>query len=1719
MEIYSSYQPPKFYSIALTNEKGIKTYAHICVFYEEIEHKDLISSLNTSFNNNEDFNSYISNNANSNNMPSSFKTAVLFNFNNFGQFKNNTKDNSIFVPVALCFRSYLYDFTFFANIIKEIELIRKFYIKTSFNDIEALNNYKKMEIMNVIIFVNNLIKPCSSTLMKLNFHFSELDAYFYSKHEIPKADKAIRILFESLELSIIIKLFISILHEKHIILMANQYLLLFSCSNALLNLIFPFKWLHTFIPVLPNDLIDFLDSPTPYIMGVSSLKYDFASVKEMYPNHIICDLNTSQINYPQQSKLPENEEFKLRKKYNYLKNNKLISIENIFNNEFVVDSKLNISFSYLNINRFSNNLIDENKNNYNNYFPNNNLCNDENYKTLEDNNLNFNDLRLYNRQCRNLLSDNSLIKTRRSNNQNPYDSKTNKFAHLNIKSNLNTNDIKTDYTNFFLFEDISIYRSFSENVQNMFFRILRNPLENFEKKYLKNNEFDPAVFLDSLDSDDYKDFWEKIIYTAAFEYFILSNQYLDDSNTHLFNNIIENENNEIYLPEIYHLCLNLPQSVTNLFSDFENRAKIIESIDLRYAYLPSNPPFVKEEKKHYINEFYERCKKCIKDYNTIMSYKSNYTKSKEKEALNNINSNNYYRGSHNNISSCKNKKVQFFKKSKNDCLSIKNRNNFSFDFGRNINNRSFNVHSNLQTLNEEENNINEDTDILNNKVVDEDNNQYIDRNNLSANNLRQDNNYNKVLDFKIKDEIENYNNKSNNVNMIDYNNVKYNNKENISARNSTNSKHKNYFSDNMIIEVNKIENKNNELDNCTIKDIDLPEYNMNEKNKTDNNIKSKYIETNNNVSLQKNNLKITTPEDKYYNKFKTISPIGKEKFLKCRDEFSEIEVDDNQDNNISTIEDNILSKNFNSNNIVTSKELNQDFTFYGKNGFVEFMNYFLKIIELSTVANITDNSYNLNNNIVLSDPGFNNDIAIEIAKHKDLKKIFNNTKSKDTSNNHDYNEIKSSSKGLNRTTYDTSCNNEEKCLENKNNVVANHKTYNLSSKYSNVLTNSINDNINDNNYESVMELSFSNYNSLRISLEKPKSNHYIIDLPKIDCFQYYQTLAFYMEEFCGNQYETIFNLYLKSAEKSIINFPFVYYNQFVEKLTLKEVESLIKIYLNSNINKEHNILVTNKKYNNSINRNNIQFRYDRSLTNSKSILGKNRIGFIIGILLLRRESLKDVNKNAIVKEKNITQKKESSNSSKDYRNFNVFKNKENSKSKLSNFYRKEKTLLDERKDSSRYMNRYNTYMNSNILDNNLNRNVYSHNFNDHDNIVEIEDNKSNKSTSFKPIEEFQATIDGHNVLSNFKGGRVSNENILKKNIINAINNNVVSTNNLDFKKDIQKYDAISLLEDICFKINNIISKYGLDKIKLESINYNIINDIYNSNDYSLLKNKVHLLSNINLDELVCAERMSINDSNNFCNYNSNFGNTFQLTNNSNFINTNMNKSSNNLSTNINTTLIGNLNNHNLQTNNSDYLSNANNTPNVAYNSNNNYNYMRISSATVSKKMKIKSKMLICFWLNLYNYLVIFTIFNKREYIAHQYDWLKILNNSNYDIGGLILSLSDIENFILKRTEDTVIKPNEPFQKILNSYTCKAVTIEFSLRPKFLNFGLSLPTKASPNLRIYFPINLEENLMNNAHEYLSKAVNPDISQNTIFIYDYLKERIDPNFIKDIYNYEE
>lgn len=99
-------------------------------------------------------------------------------------------------------------------------------------------------------------------------------------------------LFRALSIPNIITLFEYVLQESRIILVSSHTSMLHLASLALLNLIYPFKWAGVFIPVLPARLIQTIEAPCPYIVGIER-RYEPADYPE--DDYVLVDLDNDSV--------------------------------------------------------------------------------------------------------------------------------------------------------------------------------------------------------------------------------------------------------------------------------------------------------------------------------------------------------------------------------------------------------------------------------------------------------------------------------------------------------------------------------------------------------------------------------------------------------------------------------------------------------------------------------------------------------------------------------------------------------------------------------------------------------------------------------------------------------------------------------------------------------------------------------------------------------------------------------------------------------------------------------------------------------------------------------------------------------------------------------------------------------------------------------------------------------------------------------------------------------------------------------------------------------------------------------------------------------------------------------------------------------------------------------------------------------------------------------
>ena len=101
-------------------------------------------------------------------------------------------------------------------------------------------------------------------------------------------------LFECLDIDNIITVWHALALERQVLLTSTQLSLLTVCSEVLVSLLFPMRWSHAYIPVLPHFLIPMLSAPMPYLCGLYKQNLPDALL-DLSRECIVVDLDTNQV--------------------------------------------------------------------------------------------------------------------------------------------------------------------------------------------------------------------------------------------------------------------------------------------------------------------------------------------------------------------------------------------------------------------------------------------------------------------------------------------------------------------------------------------------------------------------------------------------------------------------------------------------------------------------------------------------------------------------------------------------------------------------------------------------------------------------------------------------------------------------------------------------------------------------------------------------------------------------------------------------------------------------------------------------------------------------------------------------------------------------------------------------------------------------------------------------------------------------------------------------------------------------------------------------------------------------------------------------------------------------------------------------------------------------------------------------------------------------------
>ena len=238
IQIKDSFSTPKCFSFVLTDEVGERTYCSTLVFVQEI-----CISLREAF------------------VPS-----------------YDPPEKTLYCQKAICILS---KYPFYYNCL--------LFLQEIYNMVGPKISNKIPIERAICTFVDSLYIPSYDKLLRFTINDKELDFYRIANYGKlwDTNENYIETLFRLLNYEQIITAWEGLLLEKKLILICSSKAILFIVANALINLLFPFNWIHVYIPILPEKLKLFIESPVPLIIGISF----HIDINELPTDSLILNIN------------------------------------------------------------------------------------------------------------------------------------------------------------------------------------------------------------------------------------------------------------------------------------------------------------------------------------------------------------------------------------------------------------------------------------------------------------------------------------------------------------------------------------------------------------------------------------------------------------------------------------------------------------------------------------------------------------------------------------------------------------------------------------------------------------------------------------------------------------------------------------------------------------------------------------------------------------------------------------------------------------------------------------------------------------------------------------------------------------------------------------------------------------------------------------------------------------------------------------------------------------------------------------------------------------------------------------------------------------------------------------------------------------------------------------------------------------------------------------
>ena len=168
----------------------------------------------------------------------------------------------VYVPYCLCLISkYPYSF--------EMEKC----LQSIFKMISDEKNDYNFEINDLIMYlINSVPIPDKNSLVKFYLPYCDKDISLRNTkiNGLNIMYKDFAKLTHIFSVSKIIIIFRLLLSEKKVLFIDDNYTTLSKVTDAFISLLYPFKWVHTYIPIMSEQMLKYLESFLPFVNGINT---------------------------------------------------------------------------------------------------------------------------------------------------------------------------------------------------------------------------------------------------------------------------------------------------------------------------------------------------------------------------------------------------------------------------------------------------------------------------------------------------------------------------------------------------------------------------------------------------------------------------------------------------------------------------------------------------------------------------------------------------------------------------------------------------------------------------------------------------------------------------------------------------------------------------------------------------------------------------------------------------------------------------------------------------------------------------------------------------------------------------------------------------------------------------------------------------------------------------------------------------------------------------------------------------------------------------------------------------------------------------------------------------------------------------------------------------------------------------------------------------------